>query len=80
MEKRIIYKSESGVSLMIPYLPCGLTVLEIGQKDVPDGVPFWIVDSAEVPDDIPQEAWEINESTMPAPDGYGGTYEADRDD
>lgn len=52
----------------------GLTLLETGQRDVPVGVPFWIVDSAQLPLDEPTESWEIDTEALGEPDGIGGTY------
>lgn len=49
------------------------TIEQIAKKDVPEGCPFWIVDASTLPQDIPQEAWEIDESENP-PDGYGSQY------
>lgn len=52
----------------------GLTLLETGQRDVPVGVPFWIVDSAQLPLDEPTESWEIDVVALGEPDGVGGAY------
>lgn len=76
---KIIYQSEYGVAVLVP-ADCGLSILEIGMKDVPDGVPFWIVEDNELPVDAPQEAWEIEVSSMGDPSGIGGTYEEKNDD
>lgn len=68
--KRIIYPNGSGISVMIP-ADCGLTIEEIAVKDVPQGVPYLIVDSSEIPADRSQRhLWTAYFST---PDGYGGT-------
>jgi len=74
MEKVIVYESEFGVAFMTPYSMSGLTLLQTGQKDVPEGVPFWIVDKADLPLDILQEAWELDEAALGEPSGIGGTY------
>lgn len=74
MDEKIIFNGEFGVSVMTPYLPSGLSALEIAMKDVPPGVPFWIVKVDKLPVNVPQEAWVIDPSSMPEPDGYGGTY------
>lgn len=62
MNKRIIYTSEAGgVAVIIPAPECGLTVEEIAAKDVPQGVPFEIVDVAAIPSDRTfRNAWERN--------------------
>ncbi|UYU30513.1 hypothetical protein [Siccibacter colletis] len=70
---KVIYQSEYGVAVLSP-ADCGLTVLEVGQKDVPAGLPFWLVNEAELPLDIPQEAWELDEAALGEPSGIGGTY------
>jgi hypothetical protein len=46
----------------------GITAIAI--KDVPAGKKFKIVDVAELPQDIPQEAWRIDEALLT--DGVGG--------
>lgn len=76
MEKRIIYqKSGSTATILIP-CECGLTLEQIGKKDVPTGVPFWIVDATDIPSDRAfRDAWELDEAAMGVPDGYGGTYQ-----
>ena len=51
MDKRIIYPTdEGGVAVIVP-ADCGLTIEEIAAKDVPNGVPFEIVDVADIPED-----------------------------
>lgn len=69
----IIYSGSHGVMVLIP-ADCGLSLLEIGQKDVPAGVLFWMVDRNEFPHDVPQEAWELDEAALGEPSGIGGTY------
>jgi hypothetical protein len=73
MEKRIIYqKSGSPTTILIP-CECGLTLEQIGKKDVPTGVPFWIVDAADIPSDrVFRDAWELDEASMGEPSGFGG--------
>jgi hypothetical protein len=63
MTKRIIYPTpDGGVSVIIPADECGLTVEEIAAKDVPPGVPFKIIDTADVPTDRTfRNAWEYSE-------------------
>lgn len=73
----IIYQSDLGVAVLMAAPECGLSILEVGQKDVPAGVPFWIVNREELPD-APQETWELND--MPKPDGVGGTYKGEAND
>lgn len=67
----ILYNYENNVAVMSVAPNMSLTILEIGKKDVPYGLPFWIADVAELPLDQPTESWVVNEETMGAPDGYG---------
>lgn len=71
MQQVIIFKINGKVALMSVATNIGLTILEIGKKDVPYGIPFWIVDVADLPFDQPIESWVINEEDMVAPSGYG---------
>ena len=51
MTKRIIYQNaDGGVSIIIP-ANCGLTAEQIAAKDVPTGLPYKIVDAADIPTD-----------------------------
>lgn len=73
MDKRIVYQLPSQpVAIMIP-CECGLTLEQIGQKDIPAGVPFWIVDASTIPDDRTfRNAWELDVGIMGEPSGFGG--------
>ncbi len=57
--KRIIYPTpDGGVAVIVP-ADCGLTIEEIAAKDVPAGVEYKIVDTADVPTDRTfRNAWE----------------------
>jgi hypothetical protein len=59
---RIIYPTpEGGVAIIIPAPDCGLTIEEIAAKDIPAGVPFRIVEAADIPDDRTfRNAWEFS--------------------
>lgn len=59
-DKRIIYPTaEGGVAVIVPAPDCGLTLQEIATKDVPYGVPYKIVDAADIPADRTfRNAWE----------------------
>ena len=59
---RIIYPTpEGGVAIIIPVLDCGLTIEQIASKDVPAGIPYSIVDAADIPEDRTfRNAWEYN--------------------
>jgi hypothetical protein len=66
--KLIVYtQSNNQVAILIP-CTTELTLLEIGIKDVPKDIPFWIVDESELPT-TPQETWELKD--MGQPNGIG---------
>ena len=60
MTQRIIYQTaDGGVAVIVPTEECGLTIEAIAAKDVPQGVPFQIVDAADIPSDRTfRNAWE----------------------
>lgn len=60
MKKRIIYPTDNGgVAVIVPAPDCGLTIEEIAAKDVPEGVPFKIINTDDVPSDRTfRDAWE----------------------
>lgn len=70
-EQRIIYKNEAGgVSIITPATNCGLTVEQIAAKDVPTGLPYKIVDAADLPSDRSErDLWEVDEADLT--DGVG---------
>jgi hypothetical protein len=45
-------------------------IIAIAIKDVPAGRPFKIIDESELPQDVPQEAWAVDEADLT--DGIGG--------
>jgi hypothetical protein len=59
---RIIYPTpEGGVAIIIPAQDCDLTIEQIAAKDVPAGVPFRIVEAADIPEDRTfRNAWEYS--------------------
>ena len=61
MNSRIIYPTDDGgVAIIIP-ADCGLSIEEIAAKDVPEGKPFKIIDTADVPTDRTfRNAWEYS--------------------
>ncbi|QDP52541.1 MAG: hypothetical protein GOVbin4691_33 [Prokaryotic dsDNA virus sp.] len=65
MSDVIIWKQDNGVvAVTHPAGNCGLTTEEIAQKDVPDGKPYNIRDSSELPDaSIFRDAWVVDEET-----------------
>lgn len=60
MNQRVIYPTpDGGVAILIPIADCGLTLEEIIAKDVPLGVPYKIIDAADIPADRTfRNAWE----------------------
>lgn len=68
MDKRIIYLTPvGGVAVIVP--TGELAVAEVARKDVPAGIPYKIIDAADVPSDRTfRAAWEAD---MSQPDGIG---------
>ncbi len=73
MNKRIVYQIQGQpVAIVIP-CECGLTIEQIGKKDVPAGVPFWIVEASTIPTDRTfRDAWQLDVASMGEPSGFGG--------
>ena len=72
----IIYKNQDGVVAV--FTPTQeaidmLTLDEIAKRAVPNGVPYWIVDPSAIPTDRTfRDAWELDESQLGEPHGFGG--------
>ena len=68
MGKVIIFPTDNGIAVICP---CDreLTVEQIAQKDVPEGVPYKIITSADLPSRETREAWEADFTEC---DGIGG--------
>jgi hypothetical protein len=69
----IIYKQDNNIPAIVVPTQEALqhhTILEIAIKDVPVGKAFKIVDATELPQDVPQEAWVIEDVDLI--DGVGG--------
>jgi hypothetical protein len=75
MNQRIIFKTEDGgVAIIVPTPECleKYTIQQIAEKDVPEGLPYKIVDISEISSDRTfRNAWEIDESELT--DGVGGS-------
>ena len=71
----IIYKNQNGtVSVFTPTQEAidMLTLEEIAQRVVPNSVAYWIVDQSAIPTDRTfRDAWELDESQLGEPNGYG---------
>ena len=69
MEKRILYKTQTGVAVIIP-ADCGLTVNEIALKDVPTGAAYKIVNVSDIPTDrTARDLWDVDVTDLT--DGVG---------
>ena len=69
----IIYNQDNGIPAVLVPAQEALQqhgIMAIAIKDVPAGKRFKIVDASELPADVPQEAWVINEADLT--DGIGG--------
>lgn len=77
---RIVFQTPGEPMAIIIPCECGLTIEQIGQKDVPAGLPFWVVPVDAVPADRTfRDAWELDVQSMGAPSGIGGTYQPQED-
>jgi len=71
MNKRIIYKTNDGNLAVIIPATTSLTIEQLASKDVPNGLPFKIVDVSEIPTDRTfRSAWDAAEDDLT--DGVGG--------
>jgi hypothetical protein len=59
--KYILYKDD-GIKLLM--LAIDIDPIVIGEKDVPTGKNFLIVDESELPNNSPIETWEIDDSLL----------------
>lgn len=73
MGNKIVYQiPDQPVAIMTP-CDCCLSLEQIGKKDVPAGVPFWIVDASGIPTDRTlRDAWQLDVASMGEADGVGG--------
>ena len=73
MTQVIIYNGDNGIPAVVMPTQEALDahgIMAIAIKDVPAGKPFKIVDASDLPNDVPQEAWVIDEADLT--DGVGG--------
>ena len=72
---RIIYKNkDNSVAILIPAQEIldAVGLKAIAEKDVPHNLPYWLVNTSDIPTDRTfRSAWEIDES-FGEPDGFGG--------
>lgn len=71
MDQVIVFEYEDGAAVMAVAGNISLTILQIGEKDVPAGLPFWIVDASTIID-----GYAIDPEVLGEPSGYGGTYQS----
>jgi hypothetical protein len=73
MTQVIIYNQDNGIPAVVMPTQEALDahgIMLIAIKDVPAGKPFKIIDASDLPQDIPQEAWVVDDSELT--DGVGG--------
>ena len=74
---KILYRdNDDSISIIMPtqQVLSIATLKNIALKDTPEGLPFWIVDDSEIPEDRTfRDAWEIPED-WGEPDGHGSAY------
>jgi len=69
----IIYNQDNGVPAVVMPTEEALQqhgIMAIAIKDVPAGKPFKIVAASDLPQDVPQEAWVVDDADLT--DGVGG--------
>ncbi|MCZ4673402.1 hypothetical protein O4O00_03250 [Citrobacter sedlakii] len=69
MDDVILFNGVQGVSLLVP-ADFGLDAIEVGKKDAPEGLEFWVIERSLLPN-TPQSEWNINDVTQRKPDGFG---------
>ena len=72
---KIVFKSEdNSIGIITPTEEAlsFATIKQIAEKDVPHNLPYWIVNTSDIPIDRTfRNAWEIDEN-FGEPDGFGG--------
>lgn len=69
----IIYKQDNDTTAVVMPTQKAIEqhgIMAIAIKDVPAGKPFKIIDASALPQDVPQEAWRIDDALLT--DGVGG--------
>ena len=63
--KRIIYKTDEGMAIIVPSPNWAGTLEALALKDVPDGSEYWIVEHSDLPSDKTyRNAWEIDDGVV----------------
>jgi len=73
MTQVIIYNQDNGIPAVVMPTQEALDqhgIMALAIKDVPAGKKFKIIDAAELPQDVPQDAWIVDEADLT--DGIGG--------
>lgn len=70
MNQVIVFELDGATAIMAVASNTGLTILQVGEKDVPVGLPFWVVDASSITDD-----YVIDPEVLGEPSGYGGIYQ-----
>ena len=72
MEIIIFERPDQTVGVLFPTAEgVALGMIVLGEKDIPEGFPFWVVDSSVLPSDNKyRAAWRLD-GTEGVPDGYG---------
>jgi hypothetical protein len=73
MTQVIIYNQDNGIPAVVMPTQEALDqhgIMAIAIKDVPAGKKFKIIDADQLPQNVPQEAWRIDEALLT--DGVGG--------
>lgn len=74
MTQRIVYQLPGEPVASMTPCECGLTIGQIGMKDVPEGVSFWIVDESVIPLDPDERLeWVLDKDQLGSPSGVGGS-------
>ena len=73
---KAIYINNEGIVSVVHPTELALqryTIEEIATLSIPLNVPFWIVEDSLIPTDREyRNAWELDESQLGEPNGYGG--------
>jgi hypothetical protein len=73
--QKIVFNDKNGYLVILTPTPECLnahTIEEIAEKDVPEGLPYKIINASEIPQDRTfRGAWEINEAELT--DGVGSS-------
>ena len=75
---RIIFENQDkSIGILIPTQECIdiFGIEAIAKKDVPSGLPYWIVEDVHIPESRTfRGAWEIDRETIGEPHAYGYQY------